>query len=109
MEACTRLWVRRCLMCKAGKTFRQKLRWPVLSSPLPNRPCVSTGVDYFGPFLTKAGRNSHIILFKGRFSHHEDMYAVIAAEFLAEGTSDILVNRFVLLWGFPSTFLSDNG
>ena len=37
------------------------------------------------------------------------MFAVTAAEFTAEGTANILVNRFISLWGCPSTLLSDNG
>ena len=37
------------------------------------------------------------------------MFAVTAAEFRAEGTANILVNRFIPLWGCPSTLLSDNG
>ena len=37
------------------------------------------------------------------------MFAVIAAEFTAEGTANILANRFIPLWGCPSTLLSDNG
>ena len=37
------------------------------------------------------------------------MFAVSKAEFTAEGTAHILVNRFVPIWGCPSTLLSDNG
>ena len=37
------------------------------------------------------------------------MFAVTAAEFTAEGTANILGNCFILLWGCPSTLLSDNG
>ena len=36
------------------------------------------------------------------------MFAVTTAEFTAEGTANILVNRFIPLWGCPSTLLSDN-
>ena len=36
-------------------------------------------------------------------------FAVTTAEFTAEGTADIPVNRFIPLWGCPSTLLSDNG
>ena len=36
------------------------------------------------------------------------MFAVNAAEFTAEGTANILVNRYIPLWGCPSTLLSDN-
>ena len=37
------------------------------------------------------------------------MFAFTTAEFTVEGTADILENRFIPLWGFPSTLLSDNG
>ena len=37
------------------------------------------------------------------------MFAVTAAEFTAEGTANISVNRYIPLWGCPSTLLSYNG
>ena len=37
------------------------------------------------------------------------MFAFTAAEFAAEGTANILVNRFIPLWGCPATLLSDSG
>ena len=37
------------------------------------------------------------------------MFAVTASEFTAEGTANILVNRYIPLWFCPSTLLSDNG
>ena len=37
------------------------------------------------------------------------MFAVTTAEFTAEGTANIFVNRSIPLWGCPSTLLSDNG
>ena len=37
------------------------------------------------------------------------MHAVSAAEFTAEGTADILVNKCTLLWGCPVSLFSDNG
>ena len=36
------------------------------------------------------------------------MFAVTAAEFTAEDTANTLVNRYIPLWGCPSTLLSDN-
>ena len=109
MEACTKWRVRRCLKCQAQKTSRQTIRWPTLSIPLPNSPGISVGVDYFGPLPITARGNSYILLFTDRFSRRADMFAAIAAEFTAEGTANILVNRFIPLWGCPSTLLSDNG
>ena len=75
----------------------------------PNSPGVAVSVDYFGPLPTTARGNSYILLFTDRFSRRADMFAVTTAEFTAEGTANILVNRFIPLWGCPSTLLSDNG
>ena len=109
MEACTKWWVRRCLKCQARKTSRQTVCWPVLPIPLPNSPGVSVSVDYFGSLPTTARGNSYIRLFTDRFSRRADMFAVTTAEFTAEGTANILVNRYLPLWGCPSPLLSDNG
>ena len=109
MEVCTKWWVRCCLKCQARNTSRQTVRWPTLSIPLPNGPGISVSVDYFGPLPIRARGTSYILLFTDRFSRRADMFAVTAAEFTAEGTANILVNRFIPLWGFPSTPLSDNG
>ena len=109
MEACTKWWVLRCLKCQARKTSRQTVRWPILPIPLPNSPGISVSVDYFGPLPTTTRGNSYILLFTDRFSRRADMFAVTAAEFAAEGTANILVNRYIPLWGCSSTLLSDNG
>ena len=109
MEACTKWWVRRCLKYQARKTSRQTVSWPVFSIPLPNSPGVAISVDYFGFLPTTAQGNSCILLFMDRFSRRADMFAVTTVEFTAEGTANILVNRFIPLWGCPSTLLSDNG
>ena len=37
------------------------------------------------------------------------MYTVTAAEFTAEGTANILINRYIPLWECPRSILSDNG
>ena len=109
MEACTKWWVRRCVKCQARKTSRQTVRWPTRPVSLPNSPGISVSVHYFGPLPTTAQGNSYILLFTDRFSRRADMFAVTAAEFTAEGTANFLVNRYIPLWGCPSTLLSDNG
>ena len=109
MEVCTKWWVRRCLKCQARKTSRQTVRWPTLPIPLPNSPGIAVSVDYFGPLPITARGNSYILLFMDRFSRRADMFDVTTAELTAEGTANILVNRFIPLWGCPSTLLSDNG
>ena len=37
------------------------------------------------------------------------MFAVTAAEFTAEGTANLMINRYIPFWGCPSTLLSDSG
>ena len=109
IDVCVKWWVRRRLKCQARKTSRQTIRWLTLSTPLPNGPGISVSVDYFGPLPITAGGNSYIFLFTDRFSRLVDMFAVTAVEFTAEGTANILVHRFIPLWGCPPTLLSDNG
>jgi len=76
---------------------------------LPSGPGIAISVDYFGPLPVTAKGNSYILLFTDRFSRRADMYAVSAAEFTAEGTADILVNKYIPLWGCPVSLHSDNG
>ena len=38
-----------------------------------------------------------------------DIFAVTAAEFTAVSSANILVNKYIPLWGCPRTILSDNG
>ena len=109
IEACTKKWVRRCLKCQARSTSRQPIRWPTFFIPSPNSPGIPVSVDYFGTLPITTRGNVYILLFTDRFSRGADKFAVTAAEFRAEGTANILVNRFIPLWGCPSTLLSDNG
>ena len=53
--------------------------------------------------------NTYILLFTDRFSRRTDMFAVTAAEFTAEGTANIFINRYISLWGCPRRVLLDNG
>ena len=66
--------------------------------PLPEGPGTAVSVDYFGPLPVTPRGNTYILLFTDRFSRRADMYAVTAAEFTAEGTADILINRYISLW-----------
>lgn len=47
--------------------------------------------------------------FPDRSRRRADMFAVTAAEFTAEGAANILINRFIPLWGCQRGMLSDNG
>ena len=107
VSVCTRWWLRRCLQCQVRKSSRQTVRWPIIPLPLPSGPDVAVSVDCFTPLPVASRGNSYILLFTDRFSRRAAMYAVSAAEFTAEGTADILVNRCIPRWGCPSSLLSD--
>ena len=77
--------------------------------PLPEGPGVAISVDYFGPLPVTPRGNTYILLITDRFSRLADMFPVTAAEFTAEGTANVLVNKYIPLWGCPRTTLSDNG
>ena len=49
MSIFTRWWLRHCLKCKARKTPRLTVRWPVISIPLPPRPGIAVSVNSIGP------------------------------------------------------------
>ena len=101
--------MRRCLKYQARKTSRQTVRWPVLPIPSPNSPGAAVSVGYFGPLPITPRENAYILLFTDRFSCRADKFAVTTAAFTAESTANILVNRFIPLWGCPSILLSDKG
>ena len=109
MNVCTRWWLRHCLKRQARKTPRLTDRWPTISMPLPEGPGVAISVDYFGPLPVTPRGNTYILPITDRFSRRADMFPVTAAEFTAEGTANILVNKFVPSRGCPRTIRSDNG
>ena len=84
---------------KARKTSRLTVRWPITSIPLPEGPGIGVSVDYFGPLPVTSRGNTYTLLFTDRFSHRADMFAVTVAEFTAAGTTNILINRNIPLWG----------
>ena len=77
--------------------------------PLLEGPGIAVSVNFFRPFPITPQGNNYILLFTDRFSRPADMHTVTAAEFTAEGTANILVNRYIPLWGCPHSILSDNG
>ena len=60
-------------------------------------------------FRSHREANTYILLITDRFSRRADMFPVTAAEFTAEGTANVLVNKYIPLWGCPRTILSDSG
>ena len=99
INICTRWWLRNCLKCQAQKTPRLTVRLPITSMPLPKGPGIAISVDYCGPLLVTPQGNTYILLITDRFSRRADMIPVNAAEFTAEGTANILVNKHIPLWG----------
>ena len=77
--------------------------------PSPEGPGIAVSVDYFGLLPVTPRGNTYILLSTDRFSRRADMFAVSAAEFAAEVTANILIDRYIPLWGYPRSILSDNG
>ena len=94
----TRWRLRHCLKCHARKAYRLTVRWPIISTPLLEGPGVAFSVGYFGP-LPVTPRGTYILLFTDRFDRQADTFPVTAAEFPAQGTANILVKQYTLLWG----------
>ena len=95
----TRWRLRHCLKCQTRKTPRLTVRWPVISMPLPEGPGITISVDYFDPLPVTPRGSTYILFITGHFSRWADMFAVTAAEFTTEGTANILVNKYIPLWG----------
>ena len=72
--------------------------------PLPEGPGVVISVDYFGPLPVTPRGNTCILLITDRFSRRADMFPVSAAEFTAEGTANILANKYIPLWGIRAPY-----
>ena len=103
----TRWWLRHCLKCQARKTSRHTIHCSTLSLPLPNGPGILVNVDYSGPLPLTLRGNACILLFTDRFSLPADIDATTEAQITTSGTADILVDRYIPLWGCPVTLLSD--
>ena len=74
MNVCTRWWLRHCFKCQARKTPRLTVRWPIISMPLPEGPCVAISVEYFGPLPVTPRGNTYILLITDRFSRRAGMF-----------------------------------
>ena len=70
---------------------------------------MSPSVDYFSPIPVTPRGNTYILLITDCFNRRADMFPVTATGFIAKGTANILVNKYIPLWGFPHTIASDNG
>ena len=108
MSICTRLWLRYYLKCQARKRPRLTVRCPIISVPPPPGPGIAVSVGYFGSLPVTPRGNTYVLLFTDGFSRRADMFAVTAVEFTDEGTANILINRYIPVWGCPRSILSDN-
>ena len=77
--------------------------------PLLDYRSIAVSIDYFGPVPVTPRGITYTLLFTDRFSCRAGMFLVAAAEFTAEGTASILINRYVPHWGCPWSVFSDNG
>ena len=75
--------------------------------PLPKGPGIAVSVDYFGPPPVPPRGDTYILLFTDHFSRRADTFTVTAADLTAEDTANVLINRYIPLWGCPLSILSD--
>ena len=95
MNMCTRWWLRDCLKCRAQNNITTDGPLAIISMPLPEGPGIAVNVDHYGPVPVTPRGNTYILPFAYRFSRRANMHAVNAAEFTAEGTANILINRYI--------------
>ena len=67
--------------------------------PVPEGPGIAISFDYLSPILFTPRGNTYNLLITDRVSRRADMFAVTAAKFTAEGTANILVNKYIPLLG----------
>ena len=102
----TRWWLRHSLKCQAREASRHTIRWSTLSLPLPNGPGILVSVANSALLPLMLRGIACIFLLTDCFSPRADMYATTAAQFTTSGTADILVDRYIPVWGYPVTLLS---
>ena len=76
--------------------------------PLPEGPGVAVSVNYIGPLRVTPQGNNYILLITDRFSRRADLFPVTGDEFTGKGAANILVNKYIPLWGYPRAIFSDN-
>ena len=83
------------------------VRLTITSLPLPSGPSVAVIVDYFAPPPRYTSGNSYVLLFMDWFSRRVGMCTVSATELTVEGATDILVNKYIPIWGCPAILFTD--
>lgn len=79
-ESSTRRWIRHCLRCRGRNNDLDTVRWPTLTTLLPNGPDELVSVDYFGALVVTV-RHACILIFTDRFNRRADMFAITSNEF----------------------------
>ena len=95
-----------CAWCQGGK---KPPNWPHILRPQGIGKKKIGQSTRFGALAVTPRGKTYILLITYRFSRRADKFAVTAAEFTAEGMTNILVNQYIPLWGSPRNILSDNG
>ena len=98
MDICTWWWFRRCLQHQARTSFRQTIRCPIFSFPLPSGPDVAVSVDYSGPLPVTPLGNCYIVIFSSRIGS-VGAQTCTPSRLGNEGAADILVNEYIRLFG----------
>ena len=92
---------------KDSRPSRQTARWPCTFAASAVRPWHCDQRRLLRPPPGYPHGDSYVPCFTDRFSRRADKYAV--SEFTAEGTAEILMNKYFPLWGCPVCLLSDSG
>lgn len=75
--------------------------------PLPPAdPGTTMNVDYFDHIMVTP-RGSYILQGIDRFSRHVKVFGVMTTDGTAQGTTNILINRYFPLWRCLCSILSD--
>lgn len=98
------------MMYQVHKSSSHMVRWPGVPISFPNGPGEVESDYFFSPLPVTAQDNQHILLFADLFSRRAAMYVVIAAEIVALGVANILVNvPSVQILATNSYYAMDNG
>ena len=70
---------------------------PIILMTLPEGPSIPVSVDSFGLLPVTPRGNTYILPFTDRFSRRADIFEFNSADFTAEGTANIIINRYIPL------------
>ena len=100
-----RWWIRRCYPCRARKSARSTIRWPLVSLPLPSCPGWMVSFAFFGTF---AGNEEwqRLCVFDSRYClvdmQKDTSYAMTKDEKTARSCASKIVDDYILGMGVSS-------